>query len=703
MAPQKGRTVWAALLLCLSAFSGTARGVYNVGVGRADMTGPSAEITLMGYAKSTQKGCGIITRQYSRAYIFDDGTTRVLYVTIDTGMIGIGVKNLVLEQLRTLYGDTYTQQNFILSGTHTHNGPGGFLMDVLYDISIFGTCKDTVDAYVDGIVESVKRAHENVVEARIYVNKGEVLDANINRSPTSYLANPEDERNQYEHDTDKTLVQLRIDRASDGVSIAAINWYAVHPVSLNNTNCLVSSDNVGYASILLENDMDPKSLPGESSFVGAFASTNLGDVSPNTNGPRCINTGEPCDKESSSCGGENKYCIAFGPGKDMYESAEIIATKLFDKAKVLLANESSHELTGPVGFIHQFVSMRDESVTVQDPTNGSSIEVKGCYPAMGYSFAAGTIDGPGEFDFKQGTTSDNPFWNLVRDFIFPPTTEDIDCHYPKPILMGTGRMSFPYEWQPHVVATQIIRVGDFALVAVPGEFTTMSGRRLRKAVKEVLVDNGAPDSTEVVLAGLSNTYTSYIATFEEYQLQRYEAAATIFGPHTLSIYIKVYSTLAEALMKGTQVEEGPPPPDVTGQTLSLITPVIFDSAGFTHNFGDVLQQPPESAKIGDVVSAIFVSGHPRNDVMHGKTFLTVEQQTANNSWKVIANDASWETRFIWTRTGSVTGTSTAEIRWEIRDHVQPGVYRIGHFGNYKSLWGGIGSYNGTSNSFVVEA
>lgn len=60
---------------------------------------------------------------------------------------------------------------------------------------------------------------------------------------------------------------------------------------------------------------------------------------------------------------------------------------------------------------------------------------------MGYSFAAGTTDGPGEFDFKQGTVTSNTFWNAVRDFIAPPTKEDIRCHYPKPILLATGRVS----------------------------------------------------------------------------------------------------------------------------------------------------------------------------------------------------------------------------------------------------------------------
>lgn len=57
------------------------------------------------------------------------------------------------------------------------------------------------------------------------------------------------------------------------------------------------------------------------------------------------------------------------------------------------------------------------------------------------------------------------------------------------------------------------------------EFTTMAGRRLREAVKEMLIANGNGeynDNTHIVIAGLTNTYSQYITTYEEYQAQRYE-------------------------------------------------------------------------------------------------------------------------------------------------------------------------------------
>lgn len=62
----------------------------------------------------------------------------------------------------------------------------------------------------------------------------------------------------------------------------------------------------------------------------------------------------------------------------------------------------------------------------------------------------------------------------------------------------------------------------------------MSGRRLRNTVRQAFKDAGKllPGMT-FSIAGLSNSYSHYIATFEEYAIQRYAGASTLFGPHTL--------------------------------------------------------------------------------------------------------------------------------------------------------------------------
>merc|ERR1719483_693135 len=239
---------------------------------------------------------------------------------------------------------------------------------------------------------------------------------------------------------------------------------------------------------------------------------------------------------------------------------------------------------------------------------------------MGYSFAAGTTDGPGEFDFTQGANTTNPFWDFISGLLKDPTPEQEACHAPKPILLDTGEYVLPFPWHPTSVDTQILRVGNFAMLAVPGEFTTMAGRRLREGVTKAAEDVG--EQLNVVIAGLSNTYTHYITTWEEYQKQRYEAASTIYGPHTLSAYQQQYDFLVQAMIKGEDVPKGPPPSDLSDQEISFVPGVVMDNPPAGYEFGDCVLQPEDSAP-GQRVRAIFVSGHLRNNLMLEDTFMTV--------------------------------------------------------------------------------
>ncbi|XP_063243596.1 neutral ceramidase isoform X2 [Bacillus rossius redtenbacheri] len=626
---------------------------YRVGVGIADMTGPVAEIGMMGYANPAQKTAGIHLRQFARAFVFDDGSSRLAFVSADCGMISHALKRQVLRRLRTEFGDTYADANLMLSATHTHSAPGGYLHYFLYDVSVLGFVRQTFDAYVDGIVQSVKRAHGSVVEAKVWLNSGELDGFSVNRSPAAYANNPSAERKRYPKDVDTTMVQLRLERL-DGSPLGALQWFAVHPTSLNVTNHLISGDNVGAASLFLEQRMDPGALPGKGGFVGAFASSNLGDVSPNVVGPRCELSGQPCD-EAVGCTGRGERCFSSGLGDDMFSSARLLALALVDKAAV-----------------------------------------KGCLPAMGYSFAAGTRDGPGPPGFKQGALTSDPLLDMVRNLLAKPTPADVRCHAAKPILVDTGRMSYPYPWQPRVVPTQLAALGQLAVACVPGELTTMSGRRLRAVLRPQL-----PSADLVVVAGLCNEYSSYVATPQEYQVQRYEGASTIFGPYTLPIYLQQYSKLAKALATNARLAEGPLPEDFSDKLVSFVAPVLFDNPPFRRQFGDVLRQPDNATRPGEVIHVVFVSGHPRNNPRHGDTFLTVEMRLADGTWKTVATDANWETRFRWERTNRALGYSEAHVTWEVPLDAAPGRYRVRHFGDYKYIFGGVYPYQGTSDTFQV--
>ena len=77
-------------------------------------------------------------------------------------------------------------------------------------------------------------------------------------------------------------------------------------------------------------------------------------------------------------------------------------------------------------------------------------------------------------------------------------------------------------------------------------------RRMKRVIENTvseIPDIKEKDGFKVVIAGLSNVYTHYITTYEEYQMQKYEGASTIFGPHTLNAYLDQYAYLTERLLK----------------------------------------------------------------------------------------------------------------------------------------------------------
>lgn len=118
----------------------------------------------MGYAQLSQKGEGIHLRQFSRAFIIEDESeTRVAFVSFEAGMVGNAVKRAVVRKLKDRFGSLYTMDNVVVSGTHTHSAPGGFLTHLLYDLSTLGFVSETFNAYVDGIynVRPMALIHSN--------------------------------------------------------------------------------------------------------------------------------------------------------------------------------------------------------------------------------------------------------------------------------------------------------------------------------------------------------------------------------------------------------------------------------------------------------------------------------------------------------------------------------------------------------------
>jgi neutral ceramidase len=109
---------------------------------------------------------------------------------------------------------------------------------------------------------------------------------------------------------------------------------------------------------------------------------------------------------------------------------------------------------------------------------------------------------------------------------------------------------------PQVLPVALMRIGSIAVLGIPGELTTMAGRRLRTTVLDVMSGSGV---RHVALGTYANEYAQYITTLEEYSSQQYEGASTLFGPHTLEAYQQTAAALATAIVQGNAADPGPPP------------------------------------------------------------------------------------------------------------------------------------------------
>ncbi|KAF2634334.1 neutral ceramidase precursor [Massarina eburnea CBS 473.64] len=689
---------------------------YLIGVGKADITGPVVELNLMGYANSSQVGTGLRQRLHSRAFIVgspSDTSQRFVYLVLDTQSGDTAIRNGILEGLKNLGAaySVYTQKNVAVTGTHSHSGPGAWLNYLLPQITSLGFDKQSYQAIVDGALLSIKRAHEGLTVGTVSAGSAKVANANINRSLFSYLANPADERARYTEDVDKTMTLLKFTRASDGKSIGILNWFAVHGTSLLGNQTTIAADNKGVAAYLLEQDVEANvaSLNAAPGFVAGFSQATVGDTTPNVNGAWCEDgSGQECKASDSTCGGKSQDCHGRGPFfglndggvKSCYE----IGKRQYEGAKGIFTSSSFTPITGNVRSFHTFVDYSNFTFTLQ---NGTTVST--CPAAMGNSFAAGTSDGPGAFDFVQNDpdTPTNPFWNVVGSAIAPPGPEQIACQQPKPILLNVGEAKTPYDWSPNIVDIQALRVGQFIIIVSPGEATTMSGRRWREAVYNAAVSsNIVPSATPpiVVIGGPANSYTHYITTEEEYGVQRYEGASTLYGPHTLNAYINNTLTYLPYLADSatSTVPAGPTPPDNREKSISLITGVVYDGNG-GKTYGQVTTDVSSTYTRGSVVRAVFVGANPRNNLRLEGTFTAVEKKNADGSWTQIKNDNDWELLYEWKRVNGLLATSDVTITWDTGvTGPAAGTYRLRYFGDAKAALGGaITAFNGTSGVFQL--
>ncbi len=572
--------------------------MYLAGTGKGDITAFVKGAGLLGYGIYYNTMESIETLLSARAFVFVDDVakTKICFVNCELCFITIAIKKGVLKTLTRKYPEFgYDEDNLMLTAQHTHAGPGGYSYYGLYNLSVPGFVMEIYTKIVDGIVASIVEAEKNIKPAGLSWSTGvfaNTVDVAFNRSIKAYNLNPEVkakvsfEKRHLAVDREMTLLKIT---GNDGNDIGSINWFAVHPTSLPNTNTKICYDNKGYASDYLEKYYAGK---GNTGYLAAFAQGNCGDVTPRF----VLHPVYPFLRGQW----EGRY-------PDDVESAKYNGKLQFEKAKEIAESEKQNAIAGGIDYELMFVNFTDVNC---DPkfTNGRTDAETG-NAALGVAFFTGTNDGPamhplvaffvkriarmvkwieklkaklgserykkiierkyrvqGKKDILIESNARRILGTKLINRLFVPGWVDPAIATLKYFYKKVGHIKKP--WTPKILPLQIFIIGDVALAGIPFEITTIGGQRLRKSLEETLAARGV---ARVILCPYANGYSGYITTYEEYQAQKYEAGHTVFGEWSLAALQTKLDVLAKEMLKPKEERKIPHdviPPDFTEEELN---------------------------------------------------------------------------------------------------------------------------------------
>lgn len=542
---------------------------WDVGRGKAKMDIFEPGVGMYGYGEFNNRVKSESTPLYARSLIIRHTETGqiVLFVSCELAFITQAIKDSVVNQLqKTMPNAGFSDQNIMLTATHTHSAPGGYFKYALYNWTVVGFHEQLLGRIVAAVVASVAQALANLQPGILTYHEG-VFDADTkvayNRSIKSYNRNPE-----VIHPVSSRQTHLAIDPVMRGLKVAddqnnelaLINWFGVHATAIGNTNTAISSDNKGYAAQMMEDK-----LGGD--FLALFAQGSAGDISPHYHGPK-----------------QNKIRKQRRKGQD-HAFARENGRQQFEKGFSIMNSPPLDTLGGSLDVELIYIDLAHIKIN-RDFADGHT-QAATSASSFGMGFIKGTpVDGKGlrqplsslvgfaailtrqvslgKAAFMRKARRDsvrkyyrsqgrkNVFVNAgdrrilgarARRFIIPgffhPIIQSIKQQARAQALEANT-------WAQQIVPIQVFVIGQLAIVGLPGEITTIAARRLQQGIEEVLRKRAIH---KVVISPYANAYMGYVTTREEYKVQAYEGGHTLFGQWELDALRMKYTELAVEMLK----------------------------------------------------------------------------------------------------------------------------------------------------------
>ena len=202
---------------------------------------PTLPIRLRGFAEE-RIAVEVHDDLYARCLVFDNGEKKYAFINCDLLNVSHLVNDMVAEKLAKLGIDS---ENIVITVTHTHSGPGGFL-DTRAGLfenmqQMFGEAElGFIDSFAQKIYTGVANAIANLVETEVKIGR-------------SFVENVGKERHDPNLPGDNEILVYEFNR-QDGKKVLMYN-YACHPTVTGAKNIMVSRDLPGPVERDLPYDM----------------------------------------------------------------------------------------------------------------------------------------------------------------------------------------------------------------------------------------------------------------------------------------------------------------------------------------------------------------------------------------------------------------------------------------------------------------
>jgi len=513
----------------------------EVGTARADITPPPGPSTF-GHGPDALVAQGYWSRLYCRIFLFVTAPEhRVALVACDLHSISTILHRSVAERVRAIVPTS----RLLMAATHTHAGPAHYFDSPVYS-GLASTRRPGFDpAMVDFLAERIARAIERAFAARSPVasrwvhtsawqltrNRSlEASRANANgelwQPPASLMLSEEEKA----IDPSLHVLQLEALDPTRKRMLGPAGWlvfFAMHPTVVGSRNRLFGADAFGATSRLLEAELR-RAWANRCAQRSEPECARLEDLDPLV---AVLNTNEGDIAPVRSSGTTTE---AVRVGRALAERAWATYAEDLALLRVWSSGSVDH-----AGFRNDaVVESRYLEADLPDAPIRPGGKERLCPGAeLGTASGHGASDHPVSFDSLLGTT----------DSDVDPDRRD--CQAPKRkmlgilqrLLVGDARTSFPTH-----APFALLRVDDTWLSLVPGEPTIHAGAVINARVRSaVTAEDGRPAHALVV--GLANAYFQYLTTREEYGVQAYEGASTLYGPSSADYFAERFFQLARSM------------------------------------------------------------------------------------------------------------------------------------------------------------